>query len=60
MQPEMAENLPDMLLMEVHIFGIDKDVVKVDNDRDVQHINEDCIDKSLESSWGVGQAEGHY
>ena len=46
--------------MEIHISGVDEDVIEVDNNWDVQHIGEDSIDKSLEGSWGIGEAEGHY
>jgi len=35
MQPELAENFPDVLLVGLHILGVDEDVVEVHNDADV-------------------------
>ncbi|KIO02469.1 hypothetical protein M404DRAFT_147757, partial [Pisolithus tinctorius Marx 270] len=36
------------------------DMLLVDNHADIQHICKDSVDKVLESSWGIGEAEGHY
>ena len=49
-----------MLLMGRFISGVDQDVVKVDNNTDIQHICKDGIDKVLESCRGIGEVEGHY
>ena len=40
---EMAENLMNMLLMSCWVSGVNEDVIKVDDDRDVHEIGEDAI-----------------
>ncbi|KIO08660.1 hypothetical protein M404DRAFT_133078, partial [Pisolithus tinctorius Marx 270] len=45
-KPKLAEDFLDML--------------PVDDHADIQHIHEDSVDKALESSQGIGEAEGHY
>ena len=60
MQPEMAEHLPDMLLVRLHVLGVDEDVVEVHDDADIQHVSKDGVDKPLECCRGVSEAKGHY
>ncbi|KIN99105.1 hypothetical protein M404DRAFT_155964, partial [Pisolithus tinctorius Marx 270] len=45
-KPKPVEDFSDMLL--------------VDDYADIQHICEDSVDKVLESSQGIGEAEGHH
>jgi len=35
MQPETAEHFPDVLLVGLHILGVNKDVIEVHDDADV-------------------------
>jgi len=60
MQPESAEDFPDVLLVGLHILGVDEDVVEVHDDTDIQHVSKDSVDKALECRRGVSEAEGHY
>ena len=60
MQPEMSEDISDMFVVQVHVLGVDEDVVKIDNDTDVEHVSKNSVDKLLESCRGVGQAKRHY
>jgi len=60
MQPEMAEHFPDMLLVGLHILGVDEDVVKVHDNADIQHVSKDSVDKTLECCRGISEAKGHY
>ena len=39
----MVEDLVDMLLMSCRISGVDEDVIKVHNDRDIKEIREDAV-----------------
>uniref|UniRef100_A0A0W0FVA6 Uncharacterized protein n=1 Tax=Moniliophthora roreri TaxID=221103 RepID=A0A0W0FVA6_MONRR len=50
---ESPKDLLDMLLMVVHVFGVDKNVVKVDDNTDVQQVSENGVDKMLESGRSV-------
>jgi hypothetical protein len=49
-----------MVLVIIHIVAVNEDVVKVYSDEDIQVGSENIIDKVLETSWGIGQAKGHY
>jgi len=60
MQLEMVEHFPDVLLVGLHILGIDEDVVEVHDDTDIQHVSKDSVDKSLVCCRGVSKAKGHY
>ena len=46
--------------MVLHIVRVDQDVIKVYYHTDIKHICEDQVDKSLEGSWGIGEAERHH
>ena len=59
MFPEMTEDLMDMLLVFRRVIGVDEDVIKVDGDINIEEVAEDVIHESLESSWSIGQSEGH-
>ena len=60
MQLESVENFPDVLLVGLHILGVDENVIKVNNDADIQHVSKGSVDKPLESCRGVSEAKGHY
>ncbi len=48
-----------MLLVCFHIVGVDEDVVKIDDNTNIEHIGEDVVHESLERSWGIGKSERH-
>jgi len=49
-----------MLLVRLHILGVDEDVVEVHNDADIQHVGEYSVDKVMECYRGISEAKGHY
>jgi hypothetical protein len=49
-----------MVPVIVQVVAVDEDVVKVCSDEDIQVGSENIIDEVLETSWGIGQAKGHY
>uniref|UniRef100_A0A0W0F2B9 Uncharacterized protein n=1 Tax=Moniliophthora roreri TaxID=221103 RepID=A0A0W0F2B9_MONRR len=51
---ELLKNLLDVLLIVVYILRVDENVVKVDNNTDVQQVSENGVDKVLESSRSIG------
>ena len=48
-----------MSLMLGHVFGINEDVVEVDDDANVEEVTENVIHEALESGGGVRKSEGH-
>jgi len=56
---EALEDFTDMLLMQFNVFGVDKDVVYLDDYADIEHVGENAVNKSLESCGSIGQAERH-
>ena len=60
MQPESVENFPDVLLVGLHILGVDENVVEVHDNADIQHVSEYSVDKVLECCRGISEAKGHY
>src|SRR5436190_21241057 len=57
---QTLKNLPKVLLMFVLIFRINKDVVEVDNDANIQQISENIVHQCLECSRRVRKSEWHY
>ena len=49
-----------MLLVRLHILGVDEDVIEVHNDTDIQHVSKDDVDNVLECCRGISEAKGHY
>ena len=43
-----------------HIVGVNEDIIKVNDNTDIEHICEDFIHITLESSRHVGKSEGHH
>jgi len=56
----MAEYFLDVLLVGLHILGVDEDVVEVHDNAEIQHVGKDGVDKVLECCRGVSEAKGHY
>ena len=48
-----------MSLVLGHIFGINEDVVEVDNDANVEDVTENVTHEALESGGGIRKSEGH-
>lgn len=48
MRNETLEYCSDLLDMFFKCFGVDQDIVDIDNDRFVEHVSEDIVDESLE------------
>ena len=42
------------------IFGIDKNIIQINNEKDIELLSQDFIDIALEASWHVGQTKRHY
>ena len=49
----------DMFLVKFFVVKIDKDVVKVDNYADIEHVREDVVHESLKSGWRIGEFKRH-
>jgi hypothetical protein len=49
-----------MVPVIVQVVAVDEDIIKVCSDKDIQVGSENIIDEVLETSWGIGQAKGHY
>ena len=54
-----GQNQPEMFIMLFVGFRIDEDVIDVDNDELVEIIHEDRVHEPHESSWSIGETEGH-
>ena len=55
----MVEHFPDVLLVGLHILGVNEDVIEVHDDADIEHVSKDGVDKVLEGCRGISEAEGH-
>ena len=42
------------------VGGVDEDVIEVDHNTHVQHVNIDAIDKVLECGGGISETKRHY
>ena len=42
------------------VLGVDKDVIKVKNDKDIEFLGQDFVNITLESARCVGQPKRHY
>jgi hypothetical protein len=49
-----------MVPVIIQVVTVDEDIIKVCSDEDIQVGSENIIDEVLETSWGIGQAKGHY
>ena len=57
---QVPKHFPNVFDVVLHIVQIDQDVIEVYYHADIEHICKDQVDKSLESGWGIGEAEGHH
>ena len=48
-----------MFLMLRGVIGIDQDIVKVDDNIDVEQVGEDVLHESLEGCRGIAESKGH-
>jgi hypothetical protein len=53
--PESSENFADMLCVVRGVIGIDKYVVKIDNDRNVKEIGKNVVNEVLKSRRGISE-----
>uniref|UniRef100_A0A0W0GFU7 Uncharacterized protein n=1 Tax=Moniliophthora roreri TaxID=221103 RepID=A0A0W0GFU7_MONRR len=53
---KLLKDLLDMLLVVIHVFRVDEDVIEVDDNTDVQQVSENGVNKMLESSRSVCQS----
>ena len=44
-------------MSRVYVLYIDKDIIQVDNDKDIQLFGQDFIDITLEASWCIGKTK---
>ena len=49
-----------MFLVLHHVFGVDYNVIKINNNAHIEKIAEDVIHKTLECCGGIGEAKKHY
>ena len=60
MFPEPAEDFFDMLFVLGQVVRVDEDVVKVDDDTDIEEITEDVVHETLKGRRGIGKSKGHH
>ena len=54
------ENFTDMSVVKVYVIRINKYVVEVYDNTNIDHVCEDVVHEMLKSRQGVGKAEWHY
>ena len=57
---ESAEYFPNVEVVLRNIVGIDKDVIQIYDDYDIDHIHENVMHKSLKSSRCISKPFRHY
>ena len=57
---EPMEDFTDMSAVQVNVIRIDKDVVELCDNTNVDHGCENVVHEMLKSRQGVGKAEWHY
>ena len=55
----MAEDFSDVLPMMIKVNGVNKDIVKVNHNTNIEHVCENSIDEMLEGCWGIREPKGH-
>ena len=55
-----SEYFFNLLMVSGFIGRVDKDIIKVDNHTNIEHICEDVVHEALEGSGCIGQAKGHH
>ena len=49
-----------MLVMFGHVIQVDKYIIQIDHDIDIQEIRENVVYESLKDYGSIGKTEGHY
>ena len=49
-----------MLVMFRHVIQVDKYIIQIDHDTDIQKVRENVVHESLEGRGSIGKTEGHY
>ena len=57
---EMLEYFFYMLVMFRHVIRVDKYIIQIDHDTDIQKVRENVVHESLEGCGSIGKTEGHY
>ena len=60
MLPKLSEYFFNLLMVNGFIGRVDKNIIKVDNHTNIEHICEDVVHEALEGSRCIGQAEGYH
>ncbi len=48
-----------MLLVFLGVLGVYENVVQVHYNGDIEHVQKDIIDETLESCWSIGKSKRH-
>ena len=57
---ETLESFFHMLVMLGHVIRVDKYIIQIDHDIDIQKIRENIVHEMLESCRSIGKTKGHY
>ena len=57
---EMLKYFFNMPVMFGHVIQVDKYIIQIDHNTDIQEIGENIIHELLESCRSIGKTEGHY
>ena len=57
---ETLEYFFHMLVMLGHVIRVDKYIIQIDHNTDIQKVGEDVVYESLEGRGSIGKTEGHY
>jgi len=49
-----------MLVMLGHVIRVDKYIIQIDHDTDIQKVGENGVHESLKGRGSIGKAKGHY
>ena len=53
--PQFLENSSNSVDVSLAwVFGVDKDVIKVNNDKNIEFLSQDLVNIALEAGWCVG------
>ena len=59
--PQFLKNPSNAINMSLaRILGVDKNVIEVNNDKDIEFLGQDLVNIALKASWYVGQPKRHY
>jgi len=57
---ETLEYFFHMLVVLGHVIRVDKYIIQIDHDTDIQNVGENVVHESLEGRGSIGKTEGHY